>query len=604
MFETEVQYKIQSSGDLPTKVLEKFAESAKIVSKRTLLVWGEHCTECMFPYCYKSCELYTPREDGNCRLFAEGIVRLDFPKAVSPYLMKVTYKKWGRLFAFANTRLYPIGIARVFEYFDLLVAGFIKWIPLSAKLRIFFASKRSSFKKHILRFNRNFNKKPQALFLECYNPGNQAVPLSVVLRHETSREVFPFEHLWVAEPGYNREIIPAAEIEKRFSLLQPIKIEITPNFEEKQITLIFGCLEFITGNFGEIEKKAKKAKKIKCIVWDLDNTLWNGTLIEDGVDNLTLQDGVGMIIRELDKRGILHSVASKNNYDEAINAIKRLGLQDYFLYPQISWEPKSQAIEAIAKQLNIGIDTFLFIDDQPFEREEVKSAHPGISVMDSVDLKSLLEMPELSVPVTEESKNRRKMYQDAVLREQSEKNFTGKYSEFLKSCNIKVCIRKLDENNITRVYELAQRTNQMNFSGNRYEKDRLHDIMRDQKFDTYVIECEDKFGSYGIVGFGLIKNDEPRLIDLMFSCRIQSKQIEHTFIRFLLRRYFSKDKKDFIANFRKTDRNAMAGRVFSELGFVETCVENGITILQYNYAPSLPADEFVEISYIENSITV
>ena len=102
-----------------------------------------------------------------------------------------------------------------------------------------------------------------------------------------------------------------------------------------------------------------KTAKIKCVVWDLDNTLWDGILVEDGPAKLRLKPGITEIVQELDRHGVLHSIASKNNAEEALQALKQFHLADYFLCPQISWQPKSQGIQEIARQLNIGSNSLL-----------------------------------------------------------------------------------------------------------------------------------------------------------------------------------------------------------------------------------------------------
>lgn len=161
--------------------------------------------------------------------------------------------------------------------------------------------------------------------------------------------------------------------------------------------------DFVQGNAIESEKPAEK---VKCVVWDLDNTLWNGTLIEtDNPEDLKIRPGVLEIIHELDQRGIIQSIASKNDMDVAWPVVEKLGIAEYFLYPQIHWNAKSDSIRQIAKALNIGIDTFAFIDDSNFERMQVQSALPQVRVYDEKELQNILQRPEFKVMVTEESKN-------------------------------------------------------------------------------------------------------------------------------------------------------------------------------------------------------
>ncbi|EPR12031.1 HAD-IIIC family phosphatase [Ruminiclostridium papyrosolvens] len=124
-----------------------------------------------------------------------------------------------------------------------------------------------------------------------------------------------------------------------------------------------------------------EVKKIKCVVWDLDNTLWDGVLLED--ENVTLHEDFVQLIKVMDSRGILQSVASKNEYNVAMKKLEEFGLAEYFLYPQIGWNTKSSFIQNIAKSINIGIDTIAFVDDQEFERDEVRHMFPQVLCIDA-----------------------------------------------------------------------------------------------------------------------------------------------------------------------------------------------------------------------------
>lgn len=121
--------------------------------------------------------------------------------------------------------------------------------------------------------------------------------------------------------------------------------------------------------------KAEPEQAVKCVVWDLDNTLWTGVLLED--TRVSLRPEVPGILRALDERGILHSIASRNDRAIAMEKLREFGLGEYFLWPQINWNPKSDSIRAIADNLRLGLDTFAFIDDQPFELAEVAFASRG-----------------------------------------------------------------------------------------------------------------------------------------------------------------------------------------------------------------------------------
>jgi FkbH-like protein len=190
---------------------------------------------------------------------------------------------------------------------------------------------------------------------------------------------------------------------------------------------------------------------------------------------------------------------------------------------------------------------------------------------------------------------RRKMYQVEQIRQDLAGDFKDDYKMFLRHCEIRLHIQSLSETNLERVHELTQRTNQMNFSGNRYDREVLKKILSNSALDTYVLTCEDRFGSYGIVGFGIVDNREPRLTDLMFSCRVQSKRVEHAFVGLILRKYIGMTGNDFHANYRKTPRNLPSGQVFADLGMQELGVQDGVTALIFSKDQQIPEDGIIHI---------
>jgi FkbH-like protein len=604
MYESEVNLKIESSSVVPENVLTKFLEYKTEYSHRSTILWGEHCTECNFPSCYSTCELYSPRIDSKCRLFIDGSVLIDYKKGVNPYLLKISFKRWGKLWTKSITRgkinLYTGKSALTLEKLNIKIGRFLQNIPLE-KFRIFLIKKFGSVKKHSQRIRSFNNVHPTHFIVECYNPQDQIIKASLTLRpNEVQKEKkssnscsvtpFFFQKLINLNPGYNLEKIPFKEIRSLIDFSNGFEIEFTPNNINDGTTLIFGLIDFVAE-----KKEIKKSKKLKCLVWDLDNTLWKGILVEDGADKINLNKNVKEIIMELDNRGIILSIASKNNEPDVLEVLKNFGIIDYFLFPQISWNPKSQSIANIAKRLNIGLDSIAFIDDQPFERAEIGSSLPEVTVIDAKNYLNLLEFPEFNVPVTEESKKRRSMYKEQIKRDEYLESSGGDYIKFLKECDIKIYLRSMNEKNIDRVYELAQRTNQMNFSGRRYQKAELNTLMNSNDFHSYVISCEDKFGSYGIVGFSLLDHNEPRLIDLMFSCRVQSKRVEHAFLSHLLKKYILLTNKDFYANYTKTEKNKPSGKVFYDIGFEENSEKDGVTSLRFRSDKEILDDNLIAI---------
>jgi FkbH-like protein len=211
-------------------------------------------------------------------------------------------------------------------------------------------------------------------------------------------------------------------------------------------------------------------------------------------------------------------------------------------------------------------------------------------------------MQECQVPVTAESQQRRKMYQVEAERQGMAEEFGNDYMAFLRDCRIELSIRPMTEENIDRVHELTQRTNQMNFSGSRYDREVLRTILETPYLDTYVLSCEDRFGSYGVVGFSIVDSREPRMTDLMFSCRIQSKRVEHAFLAHTIKTYVGRSGRNFYANYRKTSRNAPSGKVFADLGMEEIAVSDGVTSLIFPKNKEVAEDGVIRIVFQEEAV--
>ncbi len=474
MYETEVNNRTDSSSEIPVDVIKEFGKLAGIVQTRTTLAWSEHCTECVWPVCYSTCDLYSPREDGRCRRFIDGMVRVNCSEAINSYLLKIKFKRWGKLWSPGNVRLHSADQAEKIERRDYQIGTVLYQLPMPAGLKKAVTKKRYSLKKKLAsRSTDGGGSLPTSFLLECYNPQSYNIRVSLTMR-PVSEGNLPFQELIELAPGFNRVRVPINNIVKVLNPRLPFNVELIPNNVLEGTTLYFGLMEFIQ----EAEQQStEKIKPVKCIIWDLDNTLWDGVLVEDGLGNLKLKTDAANAIKHLDARGILQSVASKNNHEEAMDAIKHFELDEYFIFPQISWRPKSESIDAIARQLNVGRDALIFVDDSQFELEQVKAMYPEVRVVNAIDIYSLLEMKECQLPVTAESKNRRNMYKIEAERRSIEGGFENDYMAFLRHCEIRLSIQTMTQENIERVHELTQRTNQMNFSGQRYDRAVLEDIL-------------------------------------------------------------------------------------------------------------------------------
>ena len=294
---------------------------------------------------------------------------------------------------------------------------------------------------------------------------------------------------------------------------------------------------------------------------------------------------------------LLTLLSAKNNHDEALNQLKRFELDGLIVFPQISWNPKSQSIKAMIREFNVGEDTVAFIDDSPFEREEVKTANPDIRVFDADAYMDLLEYPEFNPEQSTESSMRRESYKNQNKRNIAHEEFPGDYLNFVKSCDIKLSITRTNSDSADRVQELVQRTNQMNFSGNRYQREEIERLFKDPDLDNFCITCKDKFGDYGTVGFCVVNNKIPQLIDLMFSCRVQSKRIEHAFLSWLLHKNRDAGFNKLAAVYNRTPQNTPAGKVFNDLGFIEKRNDNNSLLYEFDVTRKIPWDGLVTIEY-------
>ncbi len=383
MYETEANHKFESGEHIPPIIISELGKADSQLVARTVLPWSEHCTECVWPSCYSTCDLYSPREDGRCRRFVDGMVRVDTPTALNSYLLKIRFKQWGKLWTPGNIHLHAADQAHKLERRDYLIGRTLVQLPVPSQIKSRVTSKRYSFKKKVANRAGHNRELPTSFLVECYNPEPQTVQLSLTMRAVDTEKKIPFQRLIALTPGFHRVRIPVGEISRVLDLRAPFSIDLIPNSDAPETTLYFGLMEFVREAAVAQEKAdTDKVKTVKCVVWDLDNTLWNGILVEDGPEKLTLKQGIADTIRSLDERGILHSIASKNNREEALQVLKQFHLDHYFLYPQISWQPKSESVRAIARQLNIGADTLLFVDDSDFELRGSQaclsgSAYPG-----------------------------------------------------------------------------------------------------------------------------------------------------------------------------------------------------------------------------------
>lgn len=341
-----------------------------------------------------------------------------------------------------------------------------------------------------------------------------------------------------------------------------------------------------------------KQGRIKCIVWDLDNTVWDGVLLEDAA--VRVRPSVVEHIRRLDRMGVLHSIASKNDHERAIEKLTELGIAEYFLFPQVNWNAKSESIRRIAKALNLGLDAFAFVDDQEFERAEVTHEEPKVTVVDVADLDSELERPEF-IPrfVTDESAKRREMYRGQIVRDELERDFVGTNDEFLASLEMTFTIEHARREDLQRAEELTVRTNQLNSTGRTYSYEELDALRTSDDHLLLVASLTDRFGSYGKIGLALVEKGESvwHLRMLLMSCRVMSRGVGMVLLNHIMR-LASAAGATVRADFVETGRNRMMQITYAFAGFREVARDGAHVVLENDLTGLQPPPPYVRLEVL------
>lgn len=345
-----------------------------------------------------------------------------------------------------------------------------------------------------------------------------------------------------------------------------------------------------------------EAKEWKCVVWDLDHTLWDGILLES--DEVVLKSGIVEIVKELDGRGILHSIASKNNREDAMRKLEQLGIAEYFLYPEIGWQAKSISIGNIQKNLNIGMDTIVFIDDQPFELDEVRSVHEQVATIEAHEYSSLLAHPRLNPRfITEDSRRRRQMYLEDSRRKQIEETYEGPKESFLADLNMTFVISEAAEEDLRRAEELTVRTNQLNATGKTYDYEELRHFAASSEHKLFVCELTDKYGSYGKIGLALIEIKEKawHLKLLLMSCRVISRGVGSVLLTYLMQQA-KEQGKTLLADFKVTSRNRQMYVTYRFSNFKEVFNDGeGNIVLENDLSAIQPFPPYIKVEIMAGS---
>ncbi len=578
MIETLPETPTKAEVRLPADVAAAFAAFRGSLMGRSQIVWGEHCSECAYPACYTHCAFYTPRSDFNCRRFEAGFE----PVAGDLALYRVRFRKWGKLEGQGPAVLAPIKAAESKDRRDASMSRLIAAAPapLSVKRTLSWRWNVRKRGKAPGRRGGPRNDVADAFVVEAWSSDGGRHPFTLTILNTGDHGGRLFQARFMAEPAYGRLTVPLAEITAQVDLGAPYLVQIEPVGEAEGVQVVFGVCDFVVLRQGASIVTAAPPlgapKPAKVVVWDLDETLWTGVLAEDGLEGVRLRPEAVAAVKMLDARGVLQSVASKNHAPEALAALRAFGLADYFLHPQIHWNPKSGSLAALAKALNLGLDSFVFIDDQPFERGEVEAAHPVVRTLDHTEAARLADHPWFDLPVTAESRQRRALYQEEAHRTEAFETAGADYASFLRASEIKLSIERLTPADVERVFELSQRTNQLNFTGRKYGRDEVQALLTSKTGETGLcLRCSDRFGDYGLIGFVVADCAEGLVSELFMSCRVQRKRVEQALVAWLGWGMARRGVKVLRIAYTPTGRNGAALEMLQALGFAPLAEVSG-----------------------------
>lgn len=331
---------------------------------------------------------------------------------------------------------------------------------------------------------------------------------------------------------------------------------------------------------------AVKGQIHKCLILDLDNTLWGGIVGDDGWENLELGDlGIGKAFtqlqqwaKQLKQRGIILCVCSKN--DEAIakevfekHPDMKLRLDDIAVFIA-NWETKVENLRFIQGVLNIGFDSMVFIDDNPFERNMVRTGIPEMSVPelpeDPADYLSFLESLHLfeTASLSDEDENRTKQYQEEAKRTHLQVAFANE-DDFLKSLEMKATISSFSGYNIPRIAQLSQRSNQFNLRTIRYTENEIEQIGKDSTCTGLAFSLKDKYGDYGLISLIILRHHKEHcFIDTwLMSCRVLKRGMEQFVLNTIVKIALEKGINKIYGEYIPTAKNKLVKNHYSSLGF-------------------------------------
>jgi FkbH-like protein len=340
--------------------------------------------------------------------------------------------------------------------------------------------------------------------------------------------------------------------------------------------------------------RAVKGKSLKCVALDLDNVLWGGVIGDDGLRGIRLGDlGEGeafvqfqLWLRELRARGIMLAVCSKNDEAKALEPFRKhraMVLKEADISCFVAnWVDKAENLRRIAERLNIGLDSIVFIDDSPFERNFVRELEPEVCVPEMpaapADFVPYLESLNLfeAVQFSEEDRKRADFYRTNLLRRDAQAKFSS-IEEYLASLKMEATFERFDDAHLPRITQLVQRTNQFNLTTVRHSAEELAQLADDPDYFPFYATLEDRFGDNGLIAvvIGKRDGDDLELFTWLMSCRVISRRMEEFVLDELVEAARAVGIDHLIGRYIPTDRNDLVAQHYQRLGFEKIGEDSG-----------------------------
>jgi FkbH-like protein len=358
----------------------------------------------------------------------------------------------------------------------------------------------------------------------------------------------------------------------------------TRNYYTSRCRMSFQGLECLSGAVKKVLQRVENAAK-KVLVLDCDNTLWGGVIGEVGLSGITLgSDGLGQAFSDFQRaaiilasQGVLLTIASMNNEDEVWEVFeKHPGMQirkNDLVAWRINWQEKTKNLEELANELNLGIDSFVFWDDNPLEREKMRLTLPQVmtpevpqdvtvwpSLLDSFDAFAKFSLTDEDSKKVQQYKQRSEFV--------TEQKQVCDQTVFLKSIFLHPTTLPLTEETFARAEQLCQKTNQFNLRTERYTLSNLRNIAKDSHYESFLVKLKDRFGNHGIVALVIVrmKGDSAFLDSFLMSCRILGRQLEAWILHEMGERLKANGCRWILAEFLPTPRNTVASSFLPDHG--------------------------------------